>query len=100
VGQRTHEIGIRMALGAGRAAVLQMTLAEALRIGAIGLAIGIPAALALMHTMSSALYGVVRLDVPSLAASVAVLAFSALTAGWVPALRASRVDPVVALRQE
>ncbi len=100
VEQRTHEIGIRMALGADRTAILGMTLSGALRIGGLGLAIGIPAALLLIQGMSRVLYGVVKLDWLTFGASVLVLAASAVAAGYLPALRAARVDPLDALRDE
>jgi putative ABC transport system permease protein len=100
VQQRTHEIGIRMALGADKRKILRLALAGSLRIGGLGLAIGIPAALALVQGMSSALYGVVRLDWLTFSAAVVVLATAAIVAGYVPALRAARVDPLEALREE
>jgi putative ABC transport system permease protein len=100
VAQRTHEVGVRMALGAGRNDVLKMTLLGALRLAAVGLAIGIPAALALTRLMSSALFNVVAFDWTMFAGFTIVLACSALIAGYVPALRATRVDPVNALRHE
>ncbi len=100
VQQRTHEIGIRMALGADRPTILKMTLSGALRIGGIGLAIGIPTAFALVQIMSSVLYGVVRLEALTFVGGVAVLAASAIAAGYLPALRAARLDPTEALREE
>jgi putative ABC transport system permease protein len=100
VQQRTHEIGVRMALGAGRGSILGMALSGALRIGGLGFAVGIPAALALIKGMSSALYGVVKLDWLTFAGGVIVLGLAAVAAGYVPALRAARVDPLQALREE
>jgi putative ABC transport system permease protein len=100
VQQRTHEIGIRMALGADRGRILRMALSGSLRIGGLGLAVGVPAALALMKAMSSTLYGVVRIEWLTFAGGVAVLAAAAVVAGYVPALRAARVEPLDALRQE
>jgi predicted permease len=100
VSQRTREIGVRMALGAARATVFKITLAEAARVGAIGLAIGVLAAAALLRLLSSVLYGVIQIDVATFAALTVILGLSALTAGYVPALRASRVDPMTALRNE
>jgi len=100
VAQRTHEIGIRMALGASRADVLTMALGDAVRMGAIGLAIGVPVALALLHVMSSVLYGVMRIDAGTFTGLTLLLAASAVAAGYIPALRAARVDPLTALRSE
>jgi predicted permease len=100
VHQRTLEIGIRMALGADRRNILRMTLSGAMRIGALGLGIGIPIAFALLQLMSSVLYGVVRPDALTFTGGVAALAVSAIAAGYVPSLRAARVDPVIALRDE
>ena len=100
VEQRTLEIGIRIALGADRRTILQMTLSDAMRIGGLGLAIGIPAAFVLLQVMSSVLYGVVRPDALTFTGGVAALAASAIAAGYVPALRAARVDPAIALRNE
>jgi putative ABC transport system permease protein len=100
VQQRTHEIGIRMALGADRGSILRMALSGSLRIGGLGLAIGVPAALVMVQGMSSALYSVVRLDWLTFAGGIALLAAAAIVAGYVPALRAARVEPLEALRQE
>jgi putative ABC transport system permease protein len=100
VALRTHEIGVRMALGANRAAVLKMTLAEAARVGIIGLGIGIPAAWGLIRLMSSVLFGVIQADAATFAWLVVIMGASSLAAGYVPALRAARVDPLTALRNE
>ena len=98
--QRTHEVGVRMALGAGRGDVLKLTLLRALRLSGIGLAIGVPVAFALTRLMSSVLYNVVAMEWTLFAGFTAVLASSALLAGYIPARRAAKVDPVVALRHE
>ncbi len=100
VARRTHEIGIRMALGADRGTVLRMTLRDALRIGALGLGIGVPVAFAMIRAMSSALYGVIQLDWLTFGGLTLVLAVCAVAAGYIPALRASLLDPVTALRNE
>jgi putative ABC transport system permease protein len=98
--QRTHEIGIRMVLGAGRSTVLRMTLGQALRVALIGLAIGIPVAWAMARLMSSALYNVVVVSPATFVILALILAASAVVAGYLPARRAARVDPIVALRHE
>ncbi len=98
--QRTHEVGVRMALGAGRHEVLRMMLARSLKLAGIGLAIGVPAAVALTLVMSSVLYNVVALEWTMFVAFTAILGLSAMLAGYVPARRASQVDPMVALRHE
>jgi ABC-type antimicrobial peptide transport system permease subunit len=98
--RRTHEIGIRLALGATRAEVLGMVLRESLVMILAGIGIGIPAALAATRLLSARLFGVSAADpVSILVAVVAIASFGAL-AGFLPAHRASRVDPVVALRVE
>jgi putative ABC transport system permease protein len=98
VSQRVHEIGIRVALGAQYAQVLRMIVGNALKLAAVGLAVGLPVAFALSRTMAGLLVGVIRLDVLTFAAFTLVLALVALAAGYLPARRAARVDPMVALR--
>jgi len=100
VTQRTHEIGVRMALGAERADVLMLVVGYAIRLTVIGLAIGVPVALALTHALSSLLFGVMRLDLPVFALFTLLMALVAAVAAYVPARRATRVDPIVALRYE
>jgi putative ABC transport system permease protein len=98
--QRTHEVGVRIALGASQAQVLKLTLLGALRLAGIGLAIGLPVALALTLLMSSALYNVVAIEWTMFAGITAVLATAALLAGYIPARRAAKVDPMDALRHD
>lgn len=100
VSRRTSEIGVRMALGAERPQVLWLVMREILLLAAIGLAIGIPLALAGGRLVSNSLYGLKGTDIVSLGAAVAVLLAMAALAGYLPARRASRIDPMIALRHE
>jgi len=100
VTQRTHEIGIRVALGAGPGNVLRMILAQGAALAGMGLAAGIGVALVLTRLMKSLLYGVSATDPLAYLAGVALLFGVALLACWLPARRATRVDPIVALRYE
>jgi predicted permease len=100
VTRRTNEIGIRMALGAERSGVLWMVMRESLMLVAVGVVIGIPAALAAARLISSVLYGLKATDpITITAAALAMIAVAAL-AGYLPARRAAKVDPMVALRYE
>lgn len=100
VAQRTHEIGVRMALGAQRSAVVALMVRSGMRMALIGIAIGMAGALGLGWLMHTTLYGVTAADPASLAA-VAVLLFAvALLACWVPARRSAAIDPMQALRHE
>jgi predicted permease len=100
VATRTNEIGIRMALGAERGRVVRMILRETAMLLLIGLAIGIPAALASARLIESKLYGLKPADPVTLATAVIVMSVVAIIAGYLPARRASRTDPLRALRYE
>lgn len=100
VARRTREIGIRMALGAERRSVLWLVLKEVGVMAAVGMAIGIPAAKGMSRLVQSQLFGFSGADPLTLALAAASLATVALLAGYVPAERASRIDPMVALRYE
>src|SRR5262249_21546648 len=98
--QRTQEIGIRMALGARRASVLGMVLREGLALAAVGVAVGIAGSLALMRAISSLLFEVTPWDPLTFAAVSLALGGIALIGCYLPAQRAMRVDPMIALRSE
>ena len=98
VGRRTHEIGIRTALGAQRSDVLRLVVGESMRRVAIGLAVGVVGAAGLSNVLASQLYGVAVLDPVTFIGTPLILGLVALMASWVPARRAARVNPLVALR--
>ena len=98
--RQTHEIGIRMALGAGRSDVLKLVIRMGARLVVLGLAIGLLVSLGLSRVIASQLWGVSPYDPATLASVAAVLLVTGLVACWVPARRATRVDPLVALRYE
>jgi putative ABC transport system permease protein len=100
VGERTREIGIRMALGATRKEILKLILGQASQLAVIGIFTGIAGALLLTRVMRSLLFSVSTTDPLSFALMCTLLAVIALVAGYVPAIRATRVDPIVALRYE
>ncbi len=100
VARRTGEIGVRMALGAQRRGVVQMILRQVFVLAALGLAIGVPVALGASKLVASFLFGLKPKDPLAFAAAVAILLGAAILAGYAPARRASRIDPMVALRHE
>jgi putative ABC transport system permease protein len=100
VTQRVRELGVRMALGATQSQVIMLVLREGLRLTLAGLAIGLVGALALTHLLSSMLYGVRATDPVTFVVVSFVLTFAACLATYIPARRAARVDPMVALRYE
>ena len=100
VAQRGHEIGVRMALGARRDEVFRLVLGQALGLTGAGMALGLAGALALTRLLAGQLYGLSPSDPATYAAVALLLAAAALVAGWLPARRATRVDPVVVLRQD
>ena len=100
VTQRVHEIGIRMALGAGSGDVLRMVLAQGLKLALSGVVVGVLASLALGRILSGFLFGVSPADPTTILGVAALLILVALFASYLPARRAVQVDPMVALRYE
>jgi putative ABC transport system permease protein len=100
VAQRTQEIGIRMALGAARQDVLRLVVGQAMRLTILGVGIGLAGAYAVTRLMASVLFGVSATDPPTFIGVTVILALSSIVAAWLPAERATRVDPMIALRSQ
>jgi predicted permease len=100
VAQRTQELGVRMALGATRGALARLVLAQSIRLAAVGAVLGVLASLAGTRVLSGILFGLTATDPVTLAGAVGLLLAVAVVAGYLPARRAARVDPLVALRTE
>jgi ABC-type antimicrobial peptide transport system permease subunit len=100
VSQRTHELGIRLALGAPAGRLIHLVLSQGMKLTALGLLIGLVGAVALSHSLANFLYGLSPFDPLTFAGVVVTLAAVSLTACLVPAWRAARVDPMIALRSE
>jgi len=100
VEQRTQEMGIRMALGADRSVIRRLVIRQGMRLTLVGVAVGIAAAFGLTHLIASFLFGVKPWDPEVFISVPLILASVALLAAWLPARRASRLDPMQALRSE
>ncbi len=100
VAQRTHEIGVRMALGATQTSVLRLVLRQGALLAAVGVAVGVAASLALARLLQGLLYGIAPSDPATLVGITVLLMIVVLAASWIPARRATRVDPLIALRHE
>jgi ABC-type antimicrobial peptide transport system permease subunit len=100
VARRTHEIGVRMALGAPGGAVLRMVLREMLWLLTLGLLFGLAGAVATTKLIESLLFGLAPTDPPTLTLAVLLLLGVATITAWLPARRAARIDPLIALRHE
>jgi putative ABC transport system permease protein len=100
VEQRTHEIGIRAAIGASRSDLLRLVMSQAIAMALTGTAVGIAASFGLMRLLRNQLFGVEPSDPLTLLVVPLLLLLIAIGAAYVPALRATRVDPLIALRRE
>jgi putative ABC transport system permease protein len=100
VAQRAKEIGVRVALGAQRRDVLKLVIGQGMAVALTGVSLGLAAALAVTQLMKSLLFGVTATDPATFAGVATLLAAVAFLACYIPALRAAKVDPTVALRQE
>ncbi len=97
--QRTNEIGVRMALGALYGNVLGMVLRQGLTLAIVGVVVGMAGSLAITHLLGTLLYGVSVTDLATFSIAPAVMLIVAVLACWIPAHRAARIDPLLALRQ-
>ena len=100
VTQRTRELGIRVALGAIQGRIVSMVVAEGVRMAAIGIGLGVIAAALAARSLRTLVFGVATTDVSTYVGVAAVLTIVALAASYIPARRASRVDPLIALRSD
>jgi putative ABC transport system permease protein len=100
VAQRRHEIGLRLALGAQREQVVNLILADGVRLALAGIVLGLVGVFVIGRLMRSTLHGVQTFDLQSFVAVAAVLVIAAVIASYVPARRSAKVDPMVALRYE
>ena len=98
--QRTHEIGVRMAVGASSGAIMTMIVGQCLRLALAGMAVGLAAAVLFTRLMQTLLFGVTTTDLSTYVAITLVLGIAAALASWIPARRAARLDPLETLRSE